>query len=209
MIKTIVFGKKIEEKYSLDLKDKPNYNGKPEIVKEIKELDKVKICEFEGNYSSYNVHYKKNESHDSWNHEYEWNFQFCPRINISEEEEVAVIDRIFRADLGEYHWFTDKIYETIEIKPSNLDKQLDEEIKIFNEVIINSDEKLLKYCNLFNLIPKNTDCIALIKIIYNNSYYKINNGKVIINNSIPNNIILNTDGLIHKNCIDPITVSYY
>lgn len=83
-----------------------------------------------------------------------------------------------------------------------------EEIKIFNEVIINSDEKLLKYCNLFNLIPKNTDCIELIKIIYNNSYYKINNGKVIINNSIPNNIILNTDGLIHKNCIDPRTGSY-
>ena len=174
-MKTKVFGQKIKYTYGVDNKKKTitGSNGEPKMVytdkptmKQIKNIEWVEISEFEGE-----PRYNSGTSM-LWDNS----------INISEDEEVAIREEIFRADLNELHLHTSKVLEEIDLNKNETDILLENEIKMFNKEMIESDEKLKSYCNVHKLNPEETDCIELYKLVYSTDSYCIFNGKFIGNN---------------------------
>lgn len=174
-MKTKVFGQRIKYSYSVDNKRKTitGSNGEPKMVytdkptmKQIKNVEWVEICEFEGE-----PRYNSGTSM-LWDNS----------INISEDEEVAIREEIFRADLNELHLHTSKVLEETDLNKNETDILLENEIKMFNKEMIESDEKLKLYCNIHKLNPEDTDCIELYKLVYSTDLYCIFNGKFVVNN---------------------------
>lgn len=174
-MKTKVFGQKIKYTYSVDNKRKEitGSNGEPQMVytdkpglKQIKNIEWAEICEFDGE-PRYNC-----GTPMVWNQS----------INISEDEEVAIREEIFRADLNELHLHTDKILEKTDLNKNETDILLENEIKMFNREMIESDEKLKSYCVLHKLNPEETDCIELYKLVYSTDTYSIYNGRFVVDN---------------------------
>lgn len=97
-------------------------------------------------------------------------------INISENEVVEVIEKIFRADLNELHLHSDKVLKE-EINDDCEDKYK-RFVKEFNKQMIESNEKLKERCDLYNLSYEDTDCEKLFKDVYGTSSYKIVDGKM-------------------------------
>lgn len=157
-MKTKVFGQRIKYSYSVDNKrqtitgsngePKMVYTDKPKLKKE-SNIEWVEICEFEGE-----PRYNSGTSM-LWDNS----------INISEDEEVAIREEIFRADLNELHLHTSKVLEETDFNKNETDILLENEIKMFNKEMIESDEKLKLYCNIHKLNPEDTDCIELYKLV--------------------------------------------
>lgn len=129
------------------------FDAKPEIVKDIIELDPVEICQYEGipcaSSSVYIIGYP------------------YKRINIGDEE-VDVQKEAFYADLSEWKQFVDKVVSNVDYYKEEVELDYADLIAQYNEQMINEDEKLKAYCNLHHLDPVRTDVDELKKIVYGN-----------------------------------------
>lgn len=129
------------------------FDAKPEIVKDIIELDPVEICQYEGrpcaSSSVYIIGYP------------------YKRINIGDEE-VNVQKEAFYADLSEWKQFVDKVVSNVDYYKEEVELDYADLIAQYNEQMINEDEKLKAYCNFHHLNPGDTDVDELKKIVYGN-----------------------------------------
>ena len=129
------------------------FDAKPEIVKDIIELDPVEICQYEGipcaSSSVYIIGYP------------------YKMINIGDEE-VNVQKEAFYADLSEWKQFVDKVVSNVDYYKEEVELDYADLIAQYNEQMINEDEKLKAYCNLHHLDPVRTDVDELKKIVYGN-----------------------------------------
>ena len=161
-MKTIVMGKKIKRNY--ELKVEWDDDGKLEYKPFIKELDPdiqwEEICSYEGEACGC--------SNGSL-------FTFDPHkyIYLSEDEKVIVEKEIFRADLGDYIQYTDKILEEDEGNKADCEENLKIYIKEFNRERIENDSEAKAYCDLHKLNYKDTDYDELMKYIYPNKVLNI------------------------------------
>lgn len=177
-MKTRVFGKKIENIYDVDYKwkevkdssgeTKIVYTDKPIITKESKVKEWVELCSYEGEprYNSYRAYFSYNT------------------INISEDACLTIEEEIFRADLNEVHMHTNKVVETINTKKEEAISLCEEQIKAFNKMMIESNNKLMSYCDLHKLAYEDTDCIELFKLVFPNEEYVIEDGVMKVKENI-------------------------
>jgi hypothetical protein len=103
-------------------------------------------------------------------------------INLTEDEEVNVIKKKFIVDQKAYVLYTDKVLKTIEELKEISEENLCYELRAFNKMMIESNEKLLAYCNLHKLILEETDVDELMKLVYPDQQYCIEDGKVMVKN---------------------------
>lgn len=174
-----LFGKKIENIYDVDYKSKEIkddngktktvYTDKPIITKDSKVKEWVELCSYDGE-PRYNTAL-------SWGG-YKSPWSTYKEVNISENESVAIEKEIFRADLNEMHLHTDKVVETIDTKKEEACAVCEAQIKAFNKMMIESNEKLKAYCDLHKLSYEDTDCIELFKLVFPNEHYQIKDGKM-------------------------------
>lgn len=167
---TRVFGKKIENFYEVfhnwkQVEDgngeiRTVYTDKPTINKARKVKEWCELCSYEGE-PRYN-------SHTGW--------ALCNKINISENETVAIEEEIFRADLNEMHLHTNKVVEEKDVNKEDALSILEAQIKAFNKMMIESNNKLMSYCDLHKLSYEDTDCIELFKLVFPDDEYVIENG---------------------------------
>lgn len=167
---TKVKGKVILNKYRVesnlkeikkDNKLKTVYTARPTLVKESNIIDWHDICKFNGEFC-YNKKYGIPAKEAT--------------INISRNESVSIDEEIFRADLNELHLFTNKIVKEIDKHKGLAEEELEENLAKFNEQMIESNERLLSYCKLHKLNPRETDSIELFKLVYGHSNYTITDG---------------------------------
>lgn len=179
-MKTKVFGKKIENVYEIDYKQKTIQNehgeyimvftDKPTLTKTPTVREWSELCVFDG-VPRYNKGTNSNFPKLSY-----FNFDYRDRINIAEDEEVCIDKEVFRADLNELHLFTDKV---VEEDDDDRDYQMggyETLVGEFNQQMIESNDKLKAYCKLHNLEPYRTDCIELFKLVYPDKAYVIKDG---------------------------------
>ena len=170
-MKTRLFGKKIENIYDVDHKQKEIkdengdfktvYTGKPTITKETKVKEWSELCSYDGE-PRYNLNL--------------FDFYGYKKCNISEDEMVSIEDEIFRADLNEMHLHTNKIVEERDVDKEDAMSILDGQIKAFNKMMIESNDRLMTYCDLHKLSYEDTDCIELFKLVFPNDEYVIKDG---------------------------------
>ena len=175
-MKTKVFGKKIENVYEVDHKcktvedingeSKTVYTDKPTITKIPKVKNWVELCSYEGKpmYNSKTVNTGF------------WLVIPSKTVNISEDECVAIEEEIFRADLNEMHLHTDKVVETIDTEKADALSIYEGHIKAFNKMMIESNNKLMAYCDLHKLPYEDTDAIELFKLVFPDKRYVIEDG---------------------------------
>lgn len=167
---TRVFGKKIENFYEVihnwkqiednDGDTKTVYTGKPTINKVRKVKEWSELCSYEGE-----PRYNSGRSFIVYNN-----------INISADETVMIEEEIFRADLNEMHLHTNKIVEERDVDKENALSILEGQIKAFNKMMIESNNRLMTYCDLHKLSYEDTDCIELFKLVFPDDEYVIDNG---------------------------------
>lgn len=169
-MKTKVFGKKIENTYEVDHKwksikdengeEKTVYTDKPTLTRESKVKEWVELCSYKGEprYNSTRMLYMYNA------------------INISEDETVMIEEEIFRADLNEMHLHTNKVVDTIEVNKEDAVDICKCQIKAFNKMMIESNNKLMAYCDLHKLVYEDTDAIELFKLVFPDEEYVIEDG---------------------------------
>lgn len=129
------------------------FDAKPEIIKDVVELDPVEICQYEGRpcVSGYG---------------YTITYPY-KRINIGDEE-VNVQKEAFYADLSEWKQFVDKVVSNVDYCKEEVELDYADLIAQYNEQMINEDERLKAYCDLHHLNPGDTDVDELRKIVYGN-----------------------------------------
>lgn len=169
-MKTKVFGKKIENIYGVDHKwksikdengeDKTVYTDKPTLTMESNVKEWVELCAYKGEprYNSTRMYYMYNT------------------INISEDETLMIEEEIFRADLNEMHLHTNKIVDIIEVNKEEMVDTCKCQIKAFNKMMIESNSKLMAYCDLHKLAYEDTDCIELFRLVFPDEEYVIEDG---------------------------------
>ena len=64
----------------------------------------------------------------------------------------------------------------IGIYPDNDLDNLEAQIKAFNKMMIESNNRLMAYCDLHKLSYEDTDCIELFKLVFPDDEYMIENG---------------------------------
>lgn len=119
------------------------FDAKPEIVKDIIELDPIEICQYEG---------KPCVSSDGY-------IYINPHKRIKE---------VFYADLNEWKQFVDKVVSNVDYYKEEVELDYADLIAQYNEQMINEDERLKAYCDLHHLNPGDTDVDELRKIVYGN-----------------------------------------
>lgn len=172
-MKTIIEGKNIENRYSVDHKwktvknsdgeDITVYTAKPSIVKDIVITGYEKLCEYDG------------EPHYNDKHRVLYG-GFSKSLNISENEEAYVCEEIFRADKNEMHIHTDKVCSEKDVDLEDSENIYKVQTMAFNKMMIESNKKMNSYCELHKLIPDETDCIELFSLLYPESCYEIADG---------------------------------
>lgn len=172
-MKTKVLGKIIENIYSVNrnqtqIKDtdgnfKDVYTGKPTITKETMVKEWSELCSFEG-APRYNLRYDGYVTVAG------------KPMNISEKETVYIDKEIFRADLNELHLHTNKIVEERDVDKEDALSILAGQIKAFNKMMIESNDRLKTYCDLHKLSYEDTDCIELFKLVFPDDEYVIKDG---------------------------------
>ena len=190
-MRTVVLGKKIENIYEVNhnYKTIENKNGdiktvytdKPtlKITPHIKEWSE--ICSYDG------------EPRYNTDRGYVFSIGGNYQINISEDETIAVIKEIFRADLNEMHLRTDKVIEELDINTENARLILAEHIRAFNSMMITSNEKLKSYCDIHKLSYENTDAIELFGIVFPDEKYEIVDGVMKVKKGCPELYISSAD----------------
>ena len=161
-MKTVVMGKKIKRNYELkaETNDKGEFLYKPYVAKQSETIEWEEICSYEGKARGC-----RSESF----------FTFDPHkhIYLSEDEEVIVEKEIFRADLGNYIQYTNKILEEDEGNKASCEEILKTYIKEFNREKIENDSEAKAYCDLHKLNYEDTDYDELMKYIYPNKVFGI------------------------------------
>ena len=178
---TRVFGKKIEKIYDVDHKwiqikgddgdFKTVYTDKPTLTRETKVKEWSKLCAYEGEprYNSQRSSWLGTDFGASL-------FGSFNQINISENETVVIEEEIFRADLNEMHLHTNKIVEEIDVDKEDALSILEGQIKAFNKMMIESNNRLMAYCDLHKLSYEDTDCIELFNLVFPDDEYVIEDG---------------------------------
>lgn len=161
---------KIQEKFSQDLTIKEYYDKKPTLDYDETEEWKVDILSYEGELA-YNYYGGGGIFRTGLNKSEE--------MNISETETVSVIKVIFRADLNEYHVYTNKINSRIELNKEEAKNELKKEIALYNRAMIESNDKMKRYCLDNALIPEEHNPKEIFKFVYPNKGMKIVDGEII------------------------------
>ena len=161
-MKTVVMGQNIVHKHIVNSNTKEiiDDNGETKVVffaKPVIEIeDKAtyeQICEFEG--------------------EMKFNSHCGPYLSALYARSVTIDGKMclvlrteFEVTTQTETVYTDKVIsETDEYKDISED-EFAELLKAYNKQIIESDEKMLKHCRLYNLKPADTDCEELFKEVY-------------------------------------------
>ena len=87
------------------------------------------------------------------------------KINLSEDEEVTVIQKIYRADLHAYMVHTDKVLSEKDVDKEEAEFKYNKLLAEYNKTMIEDDEELLSYCKVHHLKPEETDYDELAKIV--------------------------------------------
>lgn len=192
-MKSIIQGKNLKTTYGVDykwktIKDDKNeditvYTGKPELTNKTEITSWETIAEFDET-----IEYNSNS--------------FSAAINLSETEVVSVLNKIFRVDLGSYILRTNKILNDKVVLKEESEEILECQIKAFNKMMIKSNDGLLAYCKLHKLILEETDVDELFKVVYPNQTYRIEDGNLIVNNTMT----INSSGItfVNGSTITPI-----
>lgn len=200
-MKTVVKEKVVSKNYELNEnckfdEGKRVFIGRPTIKENKEVIGYQDICTFEGDF-----HYNKTFNM--------WAFPFGERnaLNISEDKEVIVEREIFRADLNELHLITSE--ETVACSNKETAEEiLNELMKEFNKQMIESNEKLLAYCNLHKLNIEEVDSDELFKLVYPDDTYKIIDGKLVVEKNKYNTMFQSICGLNANdfviNCADAV-----
>lgn len=206
-MRTVLFGKKIQNIYEVDhkckeIKDdneevKTVYIDKPKVTRrqEIKEW--TELCSYKGKP-------RYNSKGSSSNY---CGWAVCHTVNISENESVMIENEIFRADLNEMHLYTSKIIEEIDVNKEDSLFVCEEQIKAFNKMMIESNNKLMSYCDLHKLSYKDTDCIELFKLVFPDKEYVIVDGIMKVKDKSK---VCNNYGSVYigdNSCITAATIS--
>ena len=172
-MKYVVLGKKVHKSWELKTNKKitiendkrtDEYCGKPELIEKTDVIGYEEILRFEGTL-------EYNEKGASW--------IFASReINISEDEEVTIEKKIFRADLNETYLYTKKVVEEMSDDAEDAQNALRVEIEKFNKSIIEKSVKMMSYCKVAGKDPKDVDCIELFKMLYPGCGYVFVDGKL-------------------------------
>ena len=119
-------------------------------------------------------------------------------------------NEVFRADLNEVHLFVNKI-EVIPVDEDNLDNKdllnsVEKQLKLFNKILIISDEKLKNYCDLHKLDYEETDVEQVFKVVYPDKPFKFEDNKVIVskNEDIKGYVIGADDSITNPWVINPL-----
>lgn len=110
---------------------------------------------------------------------FKFGFTKTEDINISETETVRVENAIFRADLNEYHLHTNKVVKEIELNKIEAEEELKREIATFNRTMIESNDKMKRYCLEKDLNPEEHSPEEIFKFVYPNKGMKIVDGEII------------------------------
>lgn len=146
-------GKNVTNNYDVVVKRDENnkFIERPYLSRDIPDIKWEKICEYDG---------EPQFSYDGWSS--------GRRINISEDEEVRVTEQIFRADLGNYIQYTDKVLSKDEGNKESCQTNLAALLKEYNKQMIEDDERAKAYCDLHKLDYEESDYDEIIKIIGEN-----------------------------------------
>lgn len=74
------------------------------------------------------------------------------------------------------HLHTNKVVETIEVDKDDMVETCKCQIKAFNKMMIESNSKLMAYCDLHKLAYEDTDAIELFKLVFPDEEYVIEDG---------------------------------
>lgn len=97
-----------------------------------------------------------------------WLIYGYPSINISEDETVDVVEKIYRADLNAYMIHTDKVMSEKDVDKEESDALFEKIMREYNEVNISEDDELSTYCKVHKLVPSETDYDELRSIVKKN-----------------------------------------
>ena len=203
-MKTKLFGKKIENIYEVDhkwkqIEDKNGemktvYTSKPEINKNQKIAEWTEFLGYDGE-----PHYNSKTESAGF-----FGWASYKTVNISESESVSIEEEIFRADLNEMHLHTNKVLETVDV---DMEEALDIckcQIKAFNKMMIESNSKLMAYCDLHKLVYEDTDAIELFKLVFPDEEYVIEDGVMKVKPKVK--VVYADANLYGSLCIDNATV---
>ena len=151
-MKTIVMGKKIKNNYDVVVeKDEDGkYLSRPEIKKLEPDIKWEQISEYES----------EPQSSISWSR-----LSDRHHIFLSEDEEVTVTKQIFRADLGQWFQYTDKVLEEKDGNLKSCEKNLKALLADYNKQKIEDDEDAKAYCDLHKLKYEESDYDEIMKIL--------------------------------------------
>lgn len=160
-MKTHVMGKKVEKTYEvLDHKaDDGTFFARPEITETDMQITWEEICSYDGEPQVY---------YESAYGEYPWTLG-KRGINIAEDEFIEVKHSKFRADLGEWYQYTEKVLEETKVNLIECQRKLDTLLREYNVQKIETDSKAKAYCDLHKLDYAETDYDELLKIIDGNA----------------------------------------
>lgn len=177
-MRSVVLGKVVDNYYKLVSNTKTvNQNGedvtvfekKPEMIKEEKIREWKEICSFKGE--------------PVWSYDYNnvwFSLKTSKNLNISENEEVAITQQKFRADLGELHLYSNKILEEIDVNKETIEALYEKLLGDFNFAMNTSDEKMKSYCELHGLDMRKADCKKVFKLVYPSRDFTIVDGKMVV-----------------------------
>ena len=153
-MKTVVMGYKLTETYVIDVKKDENgkYLARPNTRLENAEEKWEEITSYEDRPQSDKTIF------------------FGAEVYLSEDEKVTVKKETFRVDLGYWIQYVNKRLDYIH----NLDEiedQFNEEIKKYNESMIENDPDAKAYCDLHKLVYADTDYDDLQQYIKPNDGY--------------------------------------
>ena len=94
-----------------------------------------------------------------------WLIYGYPSINISEDETVDVVEKIYRADLNAYMIHTSKVLSEKDVDKEESYALLEKFMSEYNEMKISEDDELSTYCKVHKLVPSETDYDELKSIV--------------------------------------------
>lgn len=124
-----------------------------------------------------------------------WGLYSRPSINISKDETVDVVEKIYRADLNAYMIHTGKVMSEKDVDKEESDAILEKLMREYNEMKISEDDELATYCRVHKLVPAETDYDEL-KSIVKNSLDWISVAKVAAFDLCNSNLTTISNGLI-------------
>jgi len=156
-MQTVIQGKEIETTYSVKVlrDDAGKIKSKPELItaeKIIKWTDLFPAIDGEVKYNS--------TSSTSW-----LTFHTTNKINISADEEVEIVDQIYRADINTLQLHTNKVVVDTPMNKTESETELKIVLAEYNRTVIESDEKMSAYCKLNGLDIETVDIDDLKKVL--------------------------------------------